>query len=66
MLDCRAVSLGRWFIASKVLKLKVTMRTFFLHVSKLDLGSVADFLKTGVRKPTSAKHGSCLPAGRAM
>ena len=54
-LTADAANLGSWFIMFKVLTLIVTMLTMFLHLSKLNLSSVADFSKTEARTSISAE-----------
>ena len=55
-----AVHSDHWFDAFKVLILNVAMLTMFLHLNNFGLGlaSLADFLNSGARVPTSAgvKH----------
>ena len=60
------VSSDNWFIVFKVVTLNADMLAMFLHLSKLGLGSVADFSNTGTRAPTSAEHTPCSPALRVM
>ena len=65
-LTADAVNSGSWFIVFKVLTLKVAIWTIYLHLSKLSLGYVADFLNTEARAPTSAECIHCLLAWRLM
>ena len=55
-----AVTSSSWFIVFHVLTLNITMLAMFLHLSKLGLGSVADFQNTKARAPTTAECTSCL------
>ena len=61
-----AVCSGRWPIIFWVLTLKVAICIVCLHFSSFCLSSVADFLNTEDRAPTSTGSTPFLPARRAM
>ena len=54
---------SNWFTMFKVLTLSITMLTMSLYLNNfcLGLGSVADFLNTEARAPTSIECTPCLP-----
>ena len=60
-----AVISGSWHIVFIVLTLKVAaLIMFFLHLSKLGLGSGVNFSNSGFRDQTTAELASCLPVWR--
>ena len=61
-----AVSSDSWPFLFRVLTLNVTICIVCLHFSSFCLSSVADFLNTEARAPTSAGRAPFLPAQRAM
>ena len=60
------VSSSSWPILFKVLMLSVVICTMLLHLSNLSLSSVADFLNTGARAPTSAERALSLSSWKVM
>ena len=59
-LTADTVSSGSCFIVFKVPLLKVA-HIMFLYLSKLGLGSAADFLNTGARAAIAVEHSIFLP-----